>query len=112
MDRKRSNIYGWATEDEVAEEIYCSQFRNILEGNLVFAYKDQGNSGTIDLFVVTKTPRGFRLGFFSKAGWSSYIPCCPQDYLETTVLEDLKKNKTEKYIIDDYIDCIKYYGKN
>ena len=38
--RKRSNIYGWTSENEVAGEIYCSPFRDLLEGNLVFAYKN------------------------------------------------------------------------
>ena len=28
------------------------------------------------------------------------------------VKDDLQKNKTEKYIIEDFIDCIKFYDEN
>ena len=51
--RKRSNIYGWISENEVAGEIYCSPFRDLLEGRLVFAYKNFSKTGTVKLMIVT-----------------------------------------------------------
>lgn len=112
VKRKRSNIYGWESEMDVAGEIYCGPFRGLLEGNLVFAYKNLGTSGTIRLLVITKTQKGFRFGYLPlSGGWTCYYPIAPTEYILDVLLSDLQKNKTEKYIIEDFIDCIKYYDK-
>lgn len=111
--RKRSNIYGWTSENEVAGEIYCSPFRDLLEGNLVFAYKNLSSSGTIKLLVITKTSDGYRFGFIPQGGgWTCYYPKTTSEYIREILLSDLQKNKTEKYIIEDFIYCIDYYDKN
>lgn len=111
--RKRSNIYGWESENEVACEIYCSPFRSLLEGKLVFAYKNLSNSGTIKLMVITKTLKGYRFCLIPySGGWTCYYPESSSEYIREVLLSDLQKNKTEKYIIEDFIYCINYYDKN
>lgn len=109
--RQKSNIYGWASEDEVAKEVYEGPFSDLLAGRLVFAYKNPSDTGTVKFLVITKTPDGFRYGFVSQSGWTCYYPKAPLEHLTTTILEDLKKNKTEDYIIEDFIDYINKYGK-
>lgn len=111
--RKRSNIYGWESENEVAVEIYCSPFRDLLEGRLVFAYKNFSKTGTVKLMIVTKVQGGYRIGFTPFEGsWNCYYPCASSGYLREVLLSDLQKNKTEKHIIEDFIYCINYYDKN
>ena len=110
--RTKSKVYGWKSEVELAEEIYYGPFRELLEGVLVFAYKNSGTSGTVKFLVITKTARGFRFGFIPQGnGWTCYTPLTNAEYILDVLLSDLQKNKTEKYIIEDFIDCINYYGK-
>lgn len=109
--RQKSNIYGWSSENEVAKDVYEGPFRNLLAGNLVFAYKNPNDTGTIKLLVITKTPEGFRYGLISQTGWTCYYPLTTLEHLNDVILSDLKKNKTEDYIIEDFIDYINYYGK-
>jgi len=112
-ERIHSNIYGWDSEIEVANEIYGGPFEYLLEGMLVFAYKNHSGSGTIKEIIITKTPRGFRYCFLPLgASWTCYNPLCSLEYLEEVILEDFKSNKTDKNIIEDYLECIKYYGKD
>lgn len=109
--RKRSNIYGWSSIEELAKDIYVDPFRDLLEGNLVFACRSFNNSSSIKLLVITKTTRGFRLGSLYQ-GWSCYYPLVPTEFILGVIKDDLQKNKTEKYIIEDFIDCIKFYDEN
>lgn len=109
--RQKSNIYGWSSIDDVAKEVYEGPFKELLEGNLVFAYKNSGDTGTVKFLVITKTKDGFRFGFISQTGWTCYYPKTTLEYLNEVILDDLKKNKTENYIIEDFIDYINYYGK-
>lgn len=109
--RQKSNVYGWSSIDNVAKEVYESQFQDLLQGILVFAYKNPGDTGTVKFLVITKTKDGFRFGFISQTGWTCYYPKTTLEYLNEVILDDLKKNKTENYIIEDFIDYINYYGK-
>ena len=110
-ERQKCNVYGWTSIDDVAREVYDGPVRDLLEGVLVFAYKNPGDSGTVKFLVVTKTKDSFRFGFISQTGWTCYYPKTTLQYLNEVILEDLKKNKTENYIIEDFIDYINYYDK-
>ena len=110
-ERQKCNVYGWTSIDDVAREVYEGPFRDLLEGVLVFAYKNPGDSGTVKFLVVTKTKDSFRFGFESQTGWTCYYPKTTLQYLNEVILEDLKKNTTENYIIEDFIDYINYYDK-
>lgn len=110
-EKLNHNIYGWDSEGDVALEVYYGSFRNLLEGNLVFAYKNSSSSGTVKFLVVTKTNMGFRFGFISQSGWTCYYPLVDPEYLRQVLVDDLKKNKTDKKIIDDFIKSIDYYDE-
>ena len=112
QERKRSNIYGWDSESDVANEIYCSSFRSLLEGNLVFAYKNPKSTGTLKLLVITKTSNSYMVGLIPQGnGWTYYNPSACSGYLKDVILKDLQNNKTETYIIEDFIYCVNYYDK-
>ena len=101
-------IYGWASESEVASEVYDGQFRSLLQGNLVFAYKTSSNNRNIKFLVVTKIQEGFRYGLIT-SGWTCYYPVLSAKHLIETLTGDLKKDKIETYIIDNFINSIKNY---
>lgn len=115
MDSKkriRSNLYGWNSIDEVAEELCRYHFDDLLCGMFVFAYKNLKSTGTIKFFVVSKTPRGYRLCYLPiSEGYTSYYPVVNSDFLLKIFIENLERNKTDKNIIEDFIDCITYYDK-
>ena len=112
-ERTRTNIYGWSSESELAQEVYSSLFRNLLEGVLVFAYRNLGSGGTVKWLVITKTEKGFRFGFIPQgSGFTCYYPLTTYDYIKEVLLGDLKQNKTEKFILEDFNYYIDYYGKN
>lgn len=110
-ERQKSNIYGWSSVDDVTEEISVSRFKEVLDGDLVFAYRNQGDTGTIRFLVVTKTPDGLRFGLEFLCGVTYYYPKTTKDHLTTVVIKDLEKNKTEDYIIEDFLEYINNYDK-
>lgn len=110
-----TNIYGWNSEDELAKEIFeDGLFSDLLKGPLVFAYKNTKKTGTIYKLVISKRldTSEFRYGFvsFSK-GWKCFNPKSPKEFLLSIMLEELEENKTDKSIIQSFVENIEKYGK-
>lgn len=109
-EKEVQNVHGWDSELEVASEIYESNFRTLLEGQLVFAYKNLKKTGSIKLLVVSRVYDGFRFGLLPLgSSWTEFHPRCSKKYLEEIVYKDLVENKTEKFIIEDFLELIKRY---
>ena len=105
-----SKVYGWRSEEEVAIEIYGSPFRDLLSGNLVFAYLNKGATGTIRYAVVSRVGPSFRYCVLSySGGWSCYCHESGKDGLLEYILENFKQNKTDKKVIEDFIENVNLY---
>lgn len=105
-------IYGWRDSDSLARELSSSVFSGLLDGYLVFAYRNQKKTGTLGELIVSKRVKGpgYMVGIkpFSK-GWTGFLPNVPVEYLMETSLNDLLENKTEKEIIESFIENIGFY---
>lgn len=105
-------IYGWRDSDSLARELSYSLFSGLLEGYLVFAYRNQKKTGTISELIISKRiiGPGYIVGIklFSK-GWTGFLPNVPVEYLMETSLNDLIENRTEKEIIESFIENIGFY---
>ena len=90
----------------------CSGFSGLLEGYLVFAYKNFSKSGTIRLLVISKRLDGPGYIIAEKPfsnGWTGFLPNMPLEYLKEIIYSDLVENKTEKEIIEAFIANIEFY---
>lgn len=105
-------IFGWNSIDDLAREMYSSGFSGLLDGYLVFAYKNLGKSGTLRILVISKRldSPGYIVGVkpFS-GGWTGFLPNVPVEYLREVSYSDLLENKTEKSIIEAFIANVEKY---
>lgn len=105
------NVWGWENSMSCAESIWGSIHGKLLEGDLVFAYKNTGNNSDIHQFVVVKNNytgniNDFGVGVIS-TGYTMLLPHVPVDYVEVELVEDLKKWKLDKTILNTYEQIIK-----
>jgi len=103
-------IYGWNNIDEVANDVWSGIHRCLLEGDLVFAYKAM--EGELRQIVVVKNKGTnnevtYGVGYFT-TGYSALFPKLPIDYLRTVLLEDLRKFKVNKKIIETYEQIVSH----
>ena len=107
-----NQIFGWRNIDDLAKELYGSVFSGLLDGYLVFAYKNQKKTGTLKELVVSKRldNPNYIIGIrpFS-GGWSGFLPNMPVEYLMEISYLDLIENKTEKEVIESFIENINKY---
>lgn len=111
-------IYGWDNAMSVAADIWSSIHSSLLNGELVFAYKNlNSNSELVQIVVVVNLfdkfgnkliNSDFGIGMVT-SGYTSLLPHVPLDYLENQVTQDLKKYKVNKKIIDSFNEVIKNY---
>lgn len=101
-------VWGWENAQKVAEDLWSGIHSTLLQGNLMFAYKNTSNNSELGQIVVVQnnnqTANDFGVGMFTN-GYSALIPHVPIDYLESEVLGDLIKYKVDKKIIETY-KCI------
>lgn len=103
-------IYGWNNIDDVARDVWSGIHRCLLEGDLVFAYK--ATEGELKQIVVVKNNGvgdevTYGVGYFT-TGYSALFPKLPIDYLRTVLLEDLRKFKVNKKIIETYEQIVSH----
>lgn len=102
------SVWGWNNANEVAESIWNSIHYNLLEGNLIFAYKSTESTSELRQIVIVQNKNAdedsFSVGMFTN-GYSSLVPNVPIKYLKTEVIDDLKKYKVDKKIIETFL-CI------
>lgn len=114
----RSRVWGWENAMSVANDLWASVHSSLLSGDLVFAYKEtKGNSEFSQIIIVQNknlNPMTGELDFgvgMVTTGYTSLLPHVPYEYLEDIILEDLKKYKVDKSILEIYKQIIKIYKK-
>ena len=114
----RQAIYGWDSAMSVASDVWSSVHASLLNGELIFAYKNTtGDSELAQIVVVLNVmdkfgnrvnTLNFGVGTVT-LGYTSLLPHVPIEYLENQVIQDLKKYKVNKKIIESFIEIIKNY---
>lgn len=105
-------IINWRSIEDLANQVYYSTHRELLEGNLIFALQPISQSISLRQLVVVKNiQRGendeigrlsYRVGYISN-GYTGYIPFTDYSYLETL----LPQYMTEWGINADTIELYK-----
>lgn len=105
-------VWGWQSPTDCAESVWCGLHRRLLEGNLVFAYRNtNSHSSDLSQCVVVKNDYtglndDFSVGVIT-TGYSMLLPHVPITYLEGELLDELKKQKIDKVILGTYEQIIK-----
>lgn len=102
------NCWGWKDSNEAACEIFNSLHSSLLEGAFVFGYKNTGGpdkSQLLQLIVVRFDVNKFGLGVVT-SGYTMLLPSIPLTYLQNELIDDLKKWKLEKKILDTFIQIL------
>lgn len=103
------NCWGWENASEAACDVFNSLHRSLLEGIFIFGYKNifgPDKSQLQQCVVVRFDTNVFGVGVVT-AGYTMLLPRVPFSYLETELLEDLKKWKIEKEIIETFKAILK-----
>lgn len=98
------NCWGWESTSEAACDVFNSLHRSLLEGVFLFGYKNifgPDKSQLQQCVIVRFDTNLFGVGVVT-SGYTMLLPRVPLSYLETELLEDLKKWKIEKEIIETY----------
>lgn len=103
---ERQSVWGWENAMAAASDIWSSIHCKLLEGNLVFALKNTTPGDLSQLVVVRNiSTRDFAIGVVT-SGFSMLLPHVPFEYVQTQVVDDLKKYKIDKNIIETYKQII------
>lgn len=115
---RQAYVMGWENAEQVASDIWASVHSTLLSGALLFAYKSTNTSSDLVQVVVVKNlpsersnGEGYGVGMIT-TGFSMLLPKVPIEYLAGDLLEDLKKYKVNKEIVDTYIQIIKLCKEN
>lgn len=111
VDQRIQQVCGaWKTADEAASGVWHSVHSELLKGDLVFAFKSTSPGSNIQQLVVVKFLDKFSVGVIY-SGYTMLLPKVPYEYLTTTLLDDLKKNKPGEDVIKAYNYILDQYGK-
>ena len=94
-------IFNYKSGQEVADEIFSSIARNLLDGALLFAYKGVDQTSDLGTLVVVQfnNPNCNKFGVYEmRKSYSFVVPAAPVEYLEE-ILEDLVLSKVDKKVI-------------
>lgn len=120
IERRERLIVGWRNADEVAASVWSSIHSKLVEGSLVFAYKSTNDkTDLVQLVAVRNIKRdafgnpvnldnSYAVGMVTK-GFTMLLPNVPLTYVENDVINDMKKYKLEKDLIDLYKQVIKNF---
>ena len=120
IERREQLIVGWRNADEVAASVWSSIHSKLVEGTLVFAYKSTNDkTDLVQLVVVRNIKRdafgnpvnldnSYSGGMVTK-GFTMLLPNVPLTYVENDVINDMKKYKLEKDLIDLYKQVVKNF---
>lgn len=106
-------VFGWNTEQDVANEIYGGPFERLLDGSFVFAFKNPLDSGCLRSVTISKHLGSieFMIGEISNSGWTAWFPRVPLEYLQSILVKDLKDSKASKEVIENFLEIISSYDK-
>lgn len=115
---ERSRVWGWENAMNVANDLWASIHNTLLQGDLVFAYKETKSNSELSQIVIVQNrnlnPQTGGLDFgvgMVTTGYTSLLPHVPYAYIEDIILDDLKKYKVDKNILEIYKQIIKMYKK-
>jgi hypothetical protein len=120
IERREQLIVGWKNADEVAASVWSSIHSKLVEGTLVFAYKSTNDKIDLVQLVVVRNLRrdafgnptgldnSYAVGMVTK-GFTMLLPNVPLTYVENDVINDMKKYKLEKDLMDLYKQVIKNF---
>lgn len=94
-------IFNYKSGQEVADEVFSSIARNLLDGALLFAYKGVDQTSDLGTLVVVQfnSPSCNKFGVYEmRKSYSFVVPAAPVEYLEE-ILEDLVLSKVDKKVI-------------
>ena len=103
------NCWGWSDCNEAAYEIFNSMHSSLLSGNFVFGYKNMGGPDKSQLlqFIVVRFDNTDKFGLgVVTSGYTMLLPSIPLTYLQNELIDDLKKCKLEKKILDTFIQIL------
>lgn len=103
------NVLGWRDSMDCAESIWSSIHSKLLDGDLVFAYRNTGGNSELCQFVVVRNKlnnNDFGVGIIT-SGYTMLLPHVPVEYVAVELVEDLRKWKFEKSILNTYEQIIK-----
>lgn len=115
---ERNRVWGWESAMNVANDLWASIHSSLLSGDLVYAYKSTKSNSELSQIVIVQNKSlnpltgelDFGVGMVT-TGYTSLLPHVPYEYLENSILEDLKKYKVDKDILEIYKQIIKIYKK-
>jgi len=114
---ERMRIYGFEDSMQVARELMGKIQENLLQGDLMFAYRSSSSSNKTSLYqvvVVNDLRRGadgiiYSTDKFSisivTSGYTAYLPHMPIEYLDE-VTKDLVEGKAEQRIVENFKNIV------
>lgn len=112
---ERMKVIGWENAMECANALWGSIHSSLLQGNLVFAYKntksDTNGFGQLVVVQNPNCPSDFGIGAMY-SGYTMLLPHIPLANLEEMVLDDFKKYKVESKIQNIFKAIIERYKIN
>lgn len=114
---ERMRIYGFEDSMQVARELMGKIQENLLQGDLMFAYRSSSSSNKTSLYqvvVVNDLKRGVDGNIYSTdkfsisivtSGYTAYLPHMPIEYLDE-VTKDLVEGKAEQRIVENFKNIV------
>lgn len=103
-----SNLFGWLSIDEVANEISSSYHRDLLKGEFVCACRGDWD---LQRLVVTRrmdNPYYFMMGIICR-GYTAYFPYLSKEAVLDFITSDMKEKKVPSGIINDFEKILNNY---
>ncbi len=105
----RPYIFGWENDMKVAETVWGSIHNDLLNGNLVFAYRSSTQGSKLGQIVIVrnidfntgKPLDTFGVGYIT-SGYSALLPHVPLEYLKEEIASYLEDWKIDKNILGTY----------
>lgn len=111
---ERMRVIGWENAMECANALWGSIHSSLLQGNLVFAYKNTKSDTGFGQVVVVQNPscpNDFAVGEVT-SGWTALVPHIGLEQMVDLVLDDLKKFKVEAKIQNIFKAIVERYKIN
>lgn len=110
-------IEGWKSVDDCAATVWAGIHSSLLDGELVYAYRNTNGKSDLQQLVIVKNLRsdrnsgeGYALGMMT-SGFTVLYPLVNYYYLVNDVVGEMKKYKLDASVIDNYKYLIQKIGE-
>ena len=114
-ERQMQIINGWRSVEECAATVWSSIHSSLLDGELVYGYRRTDEKSDLHQLVIVKNQPGSELNGYAlgmvTTSFSVLYPNVPFSYLADNIVQDLKKFKVDKDIIENYLKVLEYTRK-